>query len=585
MLSYRSTMMWLAGLVLVCGLAVGCASPQPTRLGKISIEPATVFVRETASLAIDAQGADLKFKWTATRGKLSSSNAPSVIYTAPDAPGPDTVTVEVSGRGGTMVQSITLQVIRPTPAAPPTLTRPTSQPIPTLTASPTRSATATPTALAWITTPAANSTAAQYTMVMGGYRADLSEDIWIVVQGIDGKYYPQSMDACRGDPTPKKNGRWELRITLGSPGDAGQRFGLLLTTANAEASRFMADEMKGWCQTDSFPGLSNLPPGVQEIQRLSLTRSNQKFGPAPEIPNAQLLGTATLDVPALSKVSEVMTLTGSYTGNVQGVWVLVFPLAHGRWYPQSVDPCSNLHTRMSYGRWSTKAIFGDERDPGDPYDIAVVLTDESAHKFLAEHQKQGCQSGNYPGLLTIELPERLTVKSFQRVYRTPTRTTLLPMDDTSGWNTYRDTASDISFRAIQDKTVRAAEIAYTLKPDGWVGIVHAIDGKQLTGEALGFFFKGSGAPNTIELKLIYSSGTVFSVLSSPTATSANDWAVFEAPYTKFTCWAGTGKDCPRGDEKLDVRQVTAVDIAISNKPGGTPGSGRITIDELHTIKK
>ena len=139
---YFMTFLCLTLLLTACG--------GPTTLpvvGPITLQPNVneIEVGGSATLAINAQGENLQFMWTVTRGKLSDTDSPSVIYTAPDTAGPDVVTVEVSGTGGSTVQSITLTIVEPTPE--PTKTA-TNTPIPTSTQTPTLipTATFTPTA-------------------------------------------------------------------------------------------------------------------------------------------------------------------------------------------------------------------------------------------------------------------------------------------------------------------------------------------------------------------------------------------------------------------------------------------------------
>jgi len=130
----------IVSLAFIAGLLGACSSPPPPVVSEIDVKPSTtILVGETASLTTKASGADLQFKWTAARGSLSSPTTPSVIYTAPGSPGPDTVTVEVTGKGGTTVRSITFEVI-----APPTPT-PTPIPTPTATEPPTPEPTEIPT--------------------------------------------------------------------------------------------------------------------------------------------------------------------------------------------------------------------------------------------------------------------------------------------------------------------------------------------------------------------------------------------------------------------------------------------------------
>jgi hypothetical protein len=142
----------LVVFVFVVGMLGACDSKQePPQVSKINVDPSTIIlVGEAASLTIQASGIDLQFEWAAARGTLSSDTAPSVLYTAPDSPGPDTVTVKVIGKGGSTVQSITFQVSIPTPTSTPTPTytlAPTPTPVPSATPSPapTTTSASTPT--------------------------------------------------------------------------------------------------------------------------------------------------------------------------------------------------------------------------------------------------------------------------------------------------------------------------------------------------------------------------------------------------------------------------------------------------------
>jgi hypothetical protein len=149
----------LVGLAMMGGLLGACTpKPVPTQVSKISVERGTILVNEQMSLTVNASGDALQFKWTATKGSLSSTTAPSVVYTAPDSPGLVVVTVEVTGKGGAVVENVTLQVVAPTPTSTPTPTA-TWTPTPvTPTATPTRTSaptnTPTPTSTPTPTTAA-----------------------------------------------------------------------------------------------------------------------------------------------------------------------------------------------------------------------------------------------------------------------------------------------------------------------------------------------------------------------------------------------------------------------------------------------
>jgi hypothetical protein len=82
------------------------------------------------------------------------------------------------------------------------------------------------------------------------------------------------------------------------------------------------------------------------------------------------------------------------------------------------------------------------------------------------------------------------------------------MDSTSGWRTYKDDeGSSINRKSMPGKTGNGIEITYDLKEWGWVTLNKRIDPSVLSEiEGIRFFYKGTGKPNTIEFKLMYSDG-------------------------------------------------------------------------------
>lgn len=103
-------------------------SPTPpivqTEIVKLSIQPdtASVPIGEKISLAVDAKGTNLKYKWMASAGTFSNEGTAAIIYTAPSQAGPANITIEVTGLGGTDTRNISLQVFVPTPTPRPTPT-------------------------------------------------------------------------------------------------------------------------------------------------------------------------------------------------------------------------------------------------------------------------------------------------------------------------------------------------------------------------------------------------------------------------------------------------------------------------------
>ena len=131
-----------AVLVLFAVLLSGCqptTTATPTPLPPpvtLVVNPAItdVLAGDTRALTVETSGQDLRFKWSAARGKLSAFDTPAVFYTAPDTKGVDTVTVEVSSASGTTVEHVSFNIVLPTPTVPPTpVPSPTPAPSPTIT--------------------------------------------------------------------------------------------------------------------------------------------------------------------------------------------------------------------------------------------------------------------------------------------------------------------------------------------------------------------------------------------------------------------------------------------------------------------
>lgn len=134
----------LLSLVLVASLIGACHKPAPPTVDPIVVKPGTtLLVGETATMTIRVSDIAPQFEWKAERGKLSDPSKSSVLYTAPDSPGPDTVTVTVVDEGGSNVKSVSLTIVAPT--ATPT---PTPEPTPTATPTPAPSPTLTATSMA-----------------------------------------------------------------------------------------------------------------------------------------------------------------------------------------------------------------------------------------------------------------------------------------------------------------------------------------------------------------------------------------------------------------------------------------------------
>jgi len=160
-----------------------------------------------------------------------------------------------------------------------------------------------------------------------------------------------------------------------------------------------------------------------------------------------------------------------------------------------------------------------------------------------------------------------------------------------GWHTYNDDkGSSINKKSIPGRTNKALEITYDLKEWGWVTLNKRIDPSILSEiEGIRFFYKGTGNPNTIEFKLMYSDGDVYNGTDTTfgflinAATVKDDWTSVEVPCNRLECW-WSHKSCD-DNPGLDLNKVRKIEFAISNKPedGDVYGSGRVIIDDVQGI--
>jgi hypothetical protein len=166
---------------------------------------------------------------------------------------------------------------------------------------------------------------------------------------------------------------------------------------------------------------------------------------------------------------------------------------------------------------------------------------------------------------------------------TPDHVVIDTMDSISGWSTFSDPESTIKIGSAPGKIDDAIEISYnlTVNSGNWVLISRPVDLQPLSGTTRGirFFYKGSGEHNSIELKLLYAPDptgqSITFVKLWPAATVTEGWHSFEVRYAEFNC----GETCPATGQ-LDLEEVRAINLAITNAEGGASGSGIVIIDHV-----
>jgi hypothetical protein len=98
-------------------------------------------------------------------------------------------------------------------------------------------------------------------------------------------------------------------------------------------------------------------------------------------------------------------LEGRYTGLPQGysVWVLVYPHAAGKYYPQTHRPELTPADLLGGNQFRTSVTFGG--GDGEPYDVILVFASPDASRFFSNTLEQWARSGDYRGLLANDLPQ------------------------------------------------------------------------------------------------------------------------------------------------------------------------------------
>jgi hypothetical protein len=310
----------------------------------------------------------------------------------------------------------------PTPTVtdtPPPSDTDTPTPIPTsiIVATPTN--TPTPELQVYVSNVKDGDTVAQSLTLLGKYAPEVTEDIWVFVE-FRGTYWPQSPNACEGESVAKIDGLWEVRAGVGGSEDEGKLFEVILTAADEQASQFIAQTLQTWCQNNEYPGLiqNELPVGLTTYEHVTVRRGPQPSQPHPDISNIELPGQVFLEgFNNNDTVPQILSVEGAYSNEViDHIWVLVYP-PNGRYYPQSTDACAGISTVQSGGLWQADISLGGEGDAGKPFDIIVVLANEEANAVFERRQEIGCQTGSFPGLLFIELPQGIDEKASVSVIR------------------------------------------------------------------------------------------------------------------------------------------------------------------------
>jgi hypothetical protein len=270
----------------------------------------------------------------------------------------------------------------------------------------------------WKTNVVDGDRVAQSLTLIAEYPGKLEGDLWVFVVSPNGRVYPQSEDPCRGTSAFQAEGKWEIRVALGTAESVGESFDIVLAVAKTPADNlYITYKLMAWCIAGDYPGFETLPEEVTEVHRVSgLVRTDETWEQPPNISNTRLDGqVAITSIASGASVPEVTSIEGTYLHATGDVWVLVSPI-YARWYPQSETPCAAAHARQENGQWQApKVSFGGKA--GEAFDVVVILATPEASAFFDSKLKLWCKAGYYSGLRTIELPQGIDEKARLRVFR------------------------------------------------------------------------------------------------------------------------------------------------------------------------
>jgi hypothetical protein len=142
-------------------------------------------------------------------------------------------------------------------------------------------------------------------------------------------------------------------------------------------------------------------------------------------------------------------------------------------------------------------------------------------------------------------------------------------------------ASSIKDVLVPGKRNDAVEILYYLNKGGWVSIKKEIDPKILEGtKGISFFYKGIGAPSTIELKLVLNDETTYGARWNSATDTGDRWTPIEALYdVNFSCW-WLESQCKQHGSFPVLTAVKKIEISISSQSEDTAGLGKVAFDDI-----
>jgi len=227
-----------------------------------------------------------------------------------------------------------------------------------------------------------------------------------------------------------------------------------------------------------------------------------------------------------------------------------------------------------------------------PVELAISATQTAEGKLLTEAQLPAPTvmptQTQAPAEMPTLTPTETTVPTITLTF-TPTPIVIANTNNRVGWVPNFDSSNGDNSKNKTSTNENAIEVNYDVGKYGYVVITKSVNSKQLTDVAgISFTYKGVGAPNTIEFKLLLQyrddkDDTTYGILWNRATDTGDQWLTMEILYSDMECWWPKA-NCKAHGSLLDPAMVDRLDFAISNKDGDDEGSGWILIKDIVGIR-
>ena len=149
------------------------------------------------------------------------------------------------------------------------------------------------------------------------------------------------------------------------------------------------------------------------------------------------------------------------------------------------------------------------------------------------------------------------------------------MDIKKAWGLKKDSGIKLNLRLLKGKKGKCYRLDYDFGDGQWFQIIKDVK-KDFSGmDTIEFYYKGGDAVNNLELKIEDVDGSIYGYRMDG-ASNVPDWEKIIIPFRDLIYFWG-------GDQKLNLRNIKNISIAVSRNRGG---KGYICFDEFKVkVKK